>query len=185
MSIDSGVRVAGDVMRSTCARRLQYLCSFIAAAVAASMPLAAEPLRVLAPSGNTSKSAVLLVARNGINPYEERASELQAAGYFVVFVDYLSRRNLTDCAGGRNVSQAEVAADVVEAAQRIKDQPHIATDKVFAIGWSYGGGGILAALAAMPPGQPILAKAVVYYPHCPGAEPSSAAGVMAFVLFGG
>jgi len=192
MSIDSGVRVAGDVMRSTCARRLQYLCSFIAAAVAASMPLAAEPLRVLAPSGSTSNSAVLLVpgcsgfvARNGINHYEERASELQAAGYFVVFVDYLGRRNLTDCAGGRNVSQVEVVADIVEAAQWIKDQPHVATDKVFAIGWSYGGGGILAALAAMPPGQPILAKAVTYYPDCRGAKPWSSAGVMALMLLGG
>jgi dienelactone hydrolase len=171
--------------------RLQCLCLCAVAALAARMTLAAEPLRVLAPSGSTSHPAVLLVpgcsgfiARNGINHYEERASELRAAGHFVVFVDYLSRRNLTDCAGGRNVSQAEVAADILEAAQWIKEQPHVSADKIFAIGWSYGGGGILAALAAMPPGQPILARAVTYYPDCRGAKPWSSAAVTTLMLMG-
>jgi len=178
-------------MLSTGVRKLQCLCLFAAAALVTSLTLAAEPLHVLAPSGSTSNPAVLLVpgcsgfvARNGINHYEERASELQAAGYFVVFVDYLGRRNLTDCAGGRNVSQTEVAADILEAAQWIKDQPHVAIDKVFAIGWSYGGGGILAALAAMPTGQPILARAVTYYPDCRGAKPWSSAGVTTLMLMG-
>jgi dienelactone hydrolase len=164
---------------------------FLTAALAASVTLAAEPFRVLAPSGGTPNPAILLVpgcsgfvSRNGINHYEERASELKAAGYFVVFVDYLVRRNLTDCAGGRNVSHAEVAADILEAAQWINGQAHVATDKVFAIGWSYGGGGLLAALAAMPPGNPILARAVAYYPDCRGAKPWSSADVATLMLLG-
>jgi len=164
-------------MLSTCVKKFGCLGSFAAAVLAASVTLAAEPLRVLTPSSSTSNPAVLLVpgcsgfiARNGINHYEERAIELQAAGYFVVFVDYLSRRNLTDCAGGRNISQAEVAADILEAARWIREQPQIATDKVFAIGWSYGGGGVLAALAAMSPGETILARAVAYYPDCRGTN---------------
>src|SRR5262245_48384843 len=172
-------------------KRLECLGLFVAVAVAASMTLAAEPFRVLAPSGSTSRPAVLLVpgcsgfiARNGVNHYEERAIELQAAGYFVVFVDYLSRRNLTDCAGGRNVSQADVAADILEAARWIKDQPQVATDKIFAIGWSYGGGGILAALAAMPSVEPILGRAVAYYPDCRGTRPWSSAGVTTLMLMG-
>ena len=98
-------------------------------ALTSNMAQAAEPFRVLSPSKDAPNPTVLLVpgcsgfvARNGINHYEERASQLQAAGYFVVFVDYLSRRHLTDCAGGRDVSHAEVAADILEAAAWIKGQ---------------------------------------------------------------
>jgi dienelactone hydrolase len=178
-------------MLSTCKRTLRRLCLFATAGLPVSIALAAEPFRVLAPSESAANSAVLLVpgcsgfvARNGINHYEERASELQGAGYYVVFVDYLARRNLADCAGGRNVSHAEVAADVMEAAEWIKRQPHVAADKIFAIGWSYGGGGILAALAAMPPGRPVLARAVTYYPDCRGAQPWSSADVTTLMLMG-
>lgn len=95
----------------------------LAALALSSMAYAAEPFRVLAPGGSAPNATVLLVpgcsdfvARNGINHYDERANELRAAGYFVVFVDYLSRRHLTDCAGGRDVSHGEVAADILEAA---------------------------------------------------------------------
>jgi len=181
---------AGILELLTGVRRLQRV-AFAAAAMTAQASLAAEPLRVLLPSGDSSHPAVLLVpgcsgfvARNGINHYEERARELQAAGYVVVFVDYLGPRQLTDCAGGRNVSQAEVAADILAAARWSKEQPYVAADKIFAIGWSYGGGGVLAALTAMPPGQPLLARAVTYYPDCRGAMPWSSTGVTTLMLMG-
>jgi dienelactone hydrolase len=160
-------------------------------ALAANMTLAAEPLRVLSPSAGSSNPAVLLVpgcsgfvAHNGVNHYDERATELQAAGYFVVFVDYLSRRHLTGCAGGRDVSHAEVATDILEAAIWIKGQARVAPDKIFVIGWSYGGGGVLAALRAMPPGPPLLAKAVMYYPDCRRAMPWSSTSVSVLMLMG-
>jgi dienelactone hydrolase len=178
-------------MIATSVRKLYYHFAFAALALAANMAHAAEPLRVLAPAGGRPGAAVLLVpgcsgfiARDGINHYEERASELQAAGYFVVFVDYLARRHLTDCAGGRNVSHAEVAADILEAVQWIRNQPHVAADKIFAIGWSFGGGGVLAALTAMPAGQPLLARAVTYYPDCRGATPWSSTGTTTLMLMG-
>lgn len=89
------------------------------AAFYASLAFAAEPFRVLAPSEPTRSPAVLIVpgcsgfaVRHSVNHYEERARELQAVGYFVVFVDYLSRRQLTDCGGGRYVTHAQVAADI-------------------------------------------------------------------------
>jgi dienelactone hydrolase len=155
------------------------------------MTLAAEPFRVLSPSRDTPSPAVLLVpgcsgfvARSGINHYEERASELQTVGYFVVFVDYLNRRHLTDCSGGRDVSHAEIAADILEAAAWIKGQARVSSDKIFVIGWSYGGGGVLAALNAMPPGPPMLAKAVTYYPDCRRAMPWSSTAVSVLMLMG-
>jgi hypothetical protein len=44
--------------------------------------------------------------------------------------------------------------------------------RISVIGWSYGGGGVLVALKAMPPDPPI-GKAVMYYPVCRGAAPWS------------
>ena len=171
--------------------RPAQLLGLAALALISTMTHAAEPFRVLSPSAGTPSPAVLLVpgcsgfvARNGVNLYEERASELQAAGYFVVFVDYLKRRHLTDCAGGRDVSHAEVAADILEAAAWIKDQVGVSSDKIFVIGWSYGGGGVLAALNAMPPGPPTLAKAVAYYPDCRRAMPWSSISVSVLMLMG-
>jgi dienelactone hydrolase len=178
-------------MASTRLRPLLIFCFCAAAVLGAQMAFAAEPFRMLSPARGTSNAAVLLVpgcsgfaARNGINHYEERASELQAAGYFVVFVDYLGRRHLMHCAGGRDVSHAEVAADILEAAAWIKGQARVASDKISVIGWSYGGGGVLAALKAMPPGPPLLAKAVTYYPDCRRAVPWSSTGISVLMLMG-
>jgi len=125
------------------------------------------------------------VARNGINHYEERAIALRRSGYFVVFVDYLCRRHLTDCAGGRDISHAQVAADVLEAAQWIMGETRIASGKVITIGWSYGGGGVLAALKAMPAEPPLIGKVVLYYPDCRQATPWRSAGVSVLILMGG
>ncbi len=120
----------------------------------------------MSPSGPAPHPAVLLVpgcsgfaAVNGVNPYDERAAQLQAAGYFVVFVDYLGRFN--NCG---HVSHAQVGEDVLEAVTWTRDQAAVDPTRISVIGWSYGGGGVLAALRAMPPGPPMLARAVMSLP---------------------
>jgi dienelactone hydrolase len=148
--------------------------------------VATEPYRTMSPSGPAPHPAVLLVpgcsgfaAVNGVNPYDERAAQLQAAGYFVVFVDYLGRFN--NCG---HVSHAQVGEDVLEAVTWTRDQAAVDPTRISVIGWSYGGGGVLAALRAMPPGPPMLARAVMYYPDCRGETPWSGAGISALMLMG-
>lgn len=148
---------------------------------------AQQAFRVLMPPGNMPHPAVLLVpgcsgfrAKNGIDHYKERAAELQAIGYVVVFVDYVGRRMQTNCA---HISQAEVANDILEAITSIRGETGIDATRISLIGWSYGGGGVLAALQILPPSLPI-AKAVMYYPVCRGAVPWSAA-VAGLMLLGG
>ena len=168
---------------------MRYLLAAILALMLSQRAASAEEAyRVLAPSGSAPHPAVLLVpgcsgfaASNGVNTYEERANELQAAGYVVVFVDYVGRRSMTNCA---HVSHAEVGQDIFDAAAWIRGQEGVDADRISAIGWSYGGGGILAALTAMPAGPPLIAKAAMYYPDCRGAMPWSASGVSALVLIG-
>jgi dienelactone hydrolase len=141
---------------------------------------------MLSPSGAAPHPAVLLVpgcsgfaAVNGVNLYDERADELRAAGYAVVFVDYLGR--FDNCG---HVSHAQVGEDILEAVTWTRAQAGVDQGRISVIGWSYGGGGVLAALRAMPLGSPVFAKAVMYYPDCRGEKPWSAAGVSALMLMG-
>jgi len=168
---------------------LVAVCTALVALALLTQSSFAEPFRVLLPSGASRHPAVLLVsgcsgfiAINGVNLYEERAADLQAAGYAVVFVDYLGRRSLKTCSG--QISTAQVGADILEAAAWVRTRSDIDAARVSVIGWSYGGGGVIAALMAMPPGAPAFAKAVMYYPDCRAARPWSVVGVAALMHLG-
>ena len=143
--------------------------------------------RTLTPVGTTPHPAVLFVPgcsgfapTNGVDHYEERAAELQAAGYLVVFVDYVGRRMQTNCA---HISLTEVATDILETASWARDQSGVDATRISVIGWPYGSGGVLASLKVMAP-EPLIAKAVMYYPVCREAVPWSAA-VVGLMLLGG
>jgi dienelactone hydrolase len=168
-------------------RWLPLIC--LAATLVSTCPNASaeeQAFRILSPTGNAPHPAVLFVpgcsgfaASNGVNHYDERAAELEAAGYAVVFVDYIARRMQTNCA---HVAQSEVAQDILDAAAWARQQPGVDGGRISVIGWSFGAGGVLAALKAMPADPPI-AKAVMYYPVCRGALPWSAA-VIGLMLLG-
>jgi dienelactone hydrolase len=164
------------------------LAAIAVALCVSSQPVTAagEAFRALLPAESGPHPAILLVpgcsgfaANNGVNLYEARAAELQAAGYAVVFVDYVGRRMQGNCA---HVSQAEVSADILEAAAWARTQPGVDPRRVSVIGWSYGAGGVLATLRTMP-APPAFTKAVLYYPVCRGAPPWSAA-VTTLMLLG-
>jgi dienelactone hydrolase len=136
-----------------------------------------DTFRVLSPGGSGPHPVVLLVpgcsgfaAINGINVYDERAAELQAAGFAVVYVDYITKRMQSNCA---HIGQAEVSADILQAAKWVATQSGVDGSRISVIGWSYGGGGVLAALNATPRDASIT-KAILYYPVCRGAGSWSA-----------
>jgi dienelactone hydrolase len=167
-------------------QRFALCTAFLAPLLWGREALATEPYGVLSPSGSAPHPAVLLVpgcsgfgAVNGVNLYDERGGELQAAGCVVVFVDYLGR--FSNCG---HVSHAQVGEDIIEAVTWARAQAGVDPGRISVIGWSYGGGGVLAALRAVPSGPQMLAKAVMYYPDCRGETPWSAAGIAALLLLG-
>ena len=147
-----------------------------------------EPYRVLLPTRDGPHPAVLLVpgcsgfnAVNGVNLYDERAEALRMLGYLVVFVDYLGRQHVTEC---RYVPRAEVGREILDAASWTRNRADVDPARVSVIGWSYGGGGVLTALAAMPAGTLLFQKAVMYYPDCRSAKPWPDAGTTVLLLMG-
>lgn len=168
-------------------RAVSFIGSISAVLLALSRPApvaaSEEAYRTLSPSGAAPHPAVLIVpgcsgfaATNGTSIYDERGAELQAAGYLVVFVDYIGRRLQNNCA---HVSLSEVSTDILEAAKWTRHQVGVDASRIFVMGWSYGAGGVLAAMQAMP-AKPSITKVVMYYPVCRGAGrwPTAVPGLM-------
>jgi dienelactone hydrolase len=100
---------------------------------------------------------------------EHRAEQLRAQGYVVIFVDYLGRRAMKSC--GPTVSHDAAAQDLVGATAWLRAQPGVDPARITAMGWSYGGRAVLAALASQPPAALGFSRAVVYYPDCRALRP--------------
>lgn len=102
--------------------------------------------------------------------FTRMARQLRALGYAVVYVDYLAARELTYC--HPLVGLPDIARDVLHTVSYLQSRPEVRAESIFAMGWSYGGGGTLAALSMMSTARPSPLRAVVaYYPVCVGVRP--------------
>jgi dienelactone hydrolase len=136
--------------------------------------LPAAKYRIFRPDGPGTRPAVAFVSGcDGFTPpnaparYEHRAEQLRAQGYVVIFVDYLGRRAMKSC--GPTVSHEAAAQDLVGATAWLKAQPGVDPARITAMGWSYGGRAVLAALASQPPAAQVTAPASVKVVVYPGA----------------
>jgi dienelactone hydrolase len=102
------------------------------------------------------------------------------AGYIVVFVDYLGKRGLSTCRS--TIVLWTAGSDVIEVANWIRTQSNVDPSRLYAIGWSFGGGALLSALARLEEGDLTLTKAVAVSPLCQGAKPWVAATPMLLLL---
>ena len=146
--------------------------------------------RVFRPDGRGPHPAVVFASGcDGFAPpmaptrYERRAEHLRAQGYVVVFADFLGRRGLKSCAAGP-VTHDNAAREVVAAAAWLQSQPGVDGARITAMGWSYGGRGVLVALATHTASQLGFSRAVVYYPDCRAVEPWKTA-LPVLMLLGG
>jgi dienelactone hydrolase len=87
----------------------------------------------------------------------------------VVFVDYLGARGRKVCGG--MIRPSDAARDILAAAEYVRAQPLVRPADVSVIGWSMGGGGVLAAISELPAGRAApFRRAVAYYPVCWGVR---------------
>ena len=148
------------------------LASLLAAVCTAGTQGTDPGYRLFRPVGPGPHPAVIFAPGcSGFTPsfaprvYERFAEQLQGQGYMVVFADYFGRRGLTGCAGS-SLSHAEAGNDVVAAALWLKSEAAVDARRITAIGWSFGGGAVLVALAEHSEEQLGFSRAVVYYPFC-------------------
>jgi dienelactone hydrolase len=135
----------------------------------------APPYRTLVPAGGGPFPAVLFASGcSGFTPaeaprhYERVAAEFTAEGFVVVLVDYLGARGLERCGG---IHPDEIAADILTAVAYAGAHPLVDASRISVIGWSMGGSGVLAAVAALPGDRPPpFRAAVAYYPRCYGIQ---------------
>ncbi len=128
--------------------------------------------RVFRPDGAGPHPAIAFVSGcSGFAPviapkaYERVAEKLRGDGYIVRFVDYLGRRGARNCSRGL-ITEDDAAKDLVAAVTWPRWQPAVDKARISALGWSYGGGAVLVALAENTEEQLGISRAVVYYPIC-------------------
>jgi dienelactone hydrolase len=157
---------------------------------AAPPPPAGHEYRVFRPAGPGPHPAVVFLSGcSGFTPafapkaYVRPAEQLRDRGFVVVWVDYLGRRDLRSCATG-GVTQPEAARDAAVAAAWLRSLPYVDGKRISALGWSFGGGAVLASLVTGT-AERVFTRAIVYYPYCtPDVKPLSG-DIPLLVLRGG
>ena len=126
------------------------------------------------PAGSGPFPAVVLVsgcsgfdAKLAKGAYDRVNAKLVERGFVTIRVDYVGARGATNCQSPTPIAKDLVAVDIMVGVRHLHTLPFVDTKKINLLGWSYGGGSIMAALA----GKSSAAAAIVYYPHCPGVAP--------------
>jgi len=124
---------------------------------------------------------------SGFSPpnYADRADKLVRTGYVIVYVDFLRAHGIENaCEGsGQSISVQEIAEYVVAAATELRNESYVEQNRVFAVGWSLGGGGVLSALNLIDARSSPLTAVAALYPACRDVGPWRAS-IPALVLLG-
>jgi dienelactone hydrolase len=114
--------------------------------------------------------------------YERAAKRLKDEGFVVLKVDYQAARGVPTC---MSVNQEGVAQDIAMAMKYLRAQSFVKTSAINVIGWSFGGGASLVALANGDNSSPAPADAVVtYYPYIDSLASPWKVDVPVLILFG-
>jgi len=175
-------------------RKVATAASVVAGLVIWASAVFAQPVdggyRVFRPDGAGPHPAIAFVSGcNGFAPavapkvYERAAEFLRGQGFIILFVDYVGRRGVQNCSSGP-ITQRDAAKDLVAAVTWLRSQPAVDKARISALGWSYGGGAVLVALADYTEEQLGISRAVVFYPYCDAVLPWTVATPVLMLLAG-
>jgi dienelactone hydrolase len=130
------------------AKALATLCVALTPAAAPAQGVAEE---VFLPRGEKAPVVIVISGRSGPADYRDYASRVAGLGYYTALID------------GKDILTREQdgAANLRAVIAKAQAAPRGNPDKVVLIGFSLGGGGVLAHGTAMPD---LVKAAVVYYP---------------------
>lgn len=100
--------------------------------------------------------------------YAHMAERLREGGFGVVLVDYLTAENVANTCSGE-ISHERVGEYVAFSLEFARNLPQADPSRLFVIGWSHGGAGVIAWLQTLGVrASPRVAGAVAVYPQCGG-----------------
>lgn len=114
--------------------------------------------------------------------YVRMADRLRDGGFGVILVDYLSAENVANTCSGE-ITHERVAEYIAASLEFAGALPQVDPSRVYVVGWSHGGAGVIAWLEALGEQSPPVAGAVAVYPGCNSRDPWVAA-VPVLVLLG-
>jgi len=102
--------------------------------------------------------------------YPRIAQTLSTEGYAVFSLDYHSAEGVVSACLGQ-IHPTRIAEYIEVAAHQVVTDPRVQAGKVFLVGWSLGGAGLLHALDHLSDGDIAISDAVAIYPSCVGVQP--------------
>lgn len=114
--------------------------------------------------------------------YARMADRLRDGGFGVVLVDYLTSENVANTCSGE-ISHERVGEYVAASLEFAETLPQVDLSRLYVVGWSHGGAGVIAWLQSLGERTPPVAGAVAVYPGC-GSRGPWVSGVPVLVLLG-
>jgi dienelactone hydrolase len=169
-------------------KRTQLLSSVVVTAAAffgtaaiARAATVADFYELTKPAGEGAFPAVVLAPGCGgfhdqYSPpvFDQYRKRLVEAGFVVVDVDFTKVHDISACASnmGFLITQEEYSKDILSAVADLKKDSFVDPARIHLLGWSYGGGAALNALALAEEQPDMKIKSVVaYYPYCAAVRP--------------
>jgi dienelactone hydrolase len=87
----------------------------------------------------------------------------------VILVDYLTAENVANTCSGE-ISHERVGEYIAAALEFTATLPRVDLSRLYLVGWSHGGAGVIAWLRALGERVPPAAGAVAVYPACRGGD---------------
>lgn len=115
--------------------------------------------------------------------YPVMAERLRDAGFAVLLLDLLNAEGVLNACSGE-IEAPKIAQYISAAIDLAKRQPHVDASEIFVLGWSMGGGGVIAWLSNADIDPSAARGAIAIYPGC-GGKPPIQAQLPFLMLLGG
>ena len=155
--------------------------AFFATAAIARAATVADFYELMKPAGDGPFPAVVLAPGcSGFHDqystpvFDQYRKRLVEAGFVVVNVDFTKGHDIPACASKTSflITQWEYSKDILSAVADLKKNSFIDPARINLLGWSYGGGAALNALALAEEQPEVKIKSVVaYFPYCATVRP--------------